>query len=215
MVTVHYFFDPMCGWCYGASPLIELLGQREQVSLIFHPGGMVANRTIEDSFRQHILQHDQQIARETGAVFGEAYMARIQSRTPVVLDSYLTARAILAADTVGGASLEMLRAIQHGHYRQGLAVNQLETLAKLAGSIGLDESAWHAAVTANEAQLHETIAQTRALMSQHQVSGYPTVMLETAKGWQKVSISSFYGELERWQSFWELALSETPSIVSC
>ncbi|MGU3847546.1 DsbA family protein, partial [Vibrio diabolicus] len=23
MVTVHYFFDPMCGWCYGASPLIE------------------------------------------------------------------------------------------------------------------------------------------------------------------------------------------------
>ncbi|EOD5239980.1 DsbA family protein, partial [Vibrio parahaemolyticus] len=25
MVTVHYFFDPMCGWCYGASPLIEAL----------------------------------------------------------------------------------------------------------------------------------------------------------------------------------------------
>ena len=21
--TLHYIYDPMCGWCYGAEPLIE------------------------------------------------------------------------------------------------------------------------------------------------------------------------------------------------
>lgn len=214
MVTVHYFFDPMCGWCYGASSLMAQLNQRVGVSLVLHPGGMVANRAIDDAFRQHILQHDQQIARQTGAVFGDAYVARIQSAAPVVLDSYLTAQGILAAEAVGGDPFEMLRAIQHGHYHQGLAVNQLDTLAALAGSIGLDEAAWRAAMATNEAQLHDTIAQTRALMSQHQVSGYPTVMIETAAGWQTVPTSSFYGKFARWASFWEQALGETGADAS-
>ncbi|MEJ2763784.1 DsbA family protein [Photobacterium sp. MCCC 1A19761] len=211
MVTVHYFFDPMCGWCYGASSLIEHLNQRNGVSLVLHPGGMVANRAIDPSFRQHILQHDQQIARETGAVFGDDYVTRIKSTAPVVMDSYLTAQAILAADTVGGDPLEMLRAIQQGHYRHGLAVNQLDTLAALAEKIGLDESAWRATMAANEAQLHDTIAQTRQLMTQHQVSGYPTLMVETAQGWQKVAPSSFYRREEQWQSYWDGVLANDVS----
>ncbi|MEG1327174.1 MAG: DsbA family protein, partial [Janthinobacterium sp.] len=23
MPTLHYIFDPLCGWCYGAAPLVE------------------------------------------------------------------------------------------------------------------------------------------------------------------------------------------------
>lgn len=23
MATLHYIFDPLCGWCYGAAPLVE------------------------------------------------------------------------------------------------------------------------------------------------------------------------------------------------
>jgi putative protein-disulfide isomerase len=22
MTTLHYIFDPLCGWCYGAAPLV-------------------------------------------------------------------------------------------------------------------------------------------------------------------------------------------------
>ncbi|UXI02454.1 DsbA family protein [Photobacterium sp. TY1-4] len=212
MVTVHYFFDPMCGWCYGASSLIEQLNQRDGVSLVLHPGGMVANRAIDPSFRQHILQHDQQIARETGAEFGDAYVARIKSTAPIVMDSYLTAQAILATDTVGGDPLEMLRAIQQGHYRDGLAVNQIDTLAALTEEIGLDESAWRAAMTANEAQLHGTITRTRQLMTQYQVSGYPTLMLETEQGWQKVAPSSFYRREAQWQGYWDGVLATDASV---
>jgi protein-disulfide isomerase-like protein with CxxC motif len=29
--TVTYLFDPLCGWCYGASPVIQQLGQQANI----------------------------------------------------------------------------------------------------------------------------------------------------------------------------------------
>ncbi|MCV5222232.1 DsbA family protein, partial [Escherichia coli] len=66
MVTVHYFFDPMCGWCYGASPLIEALMDTSQFKVELHPGGMIEKRAIESEFRQHLINSDARIATETG-----------------------------------------------------------------------------------------------------------------------------------------------------
>ncbi len=55
MVTVHYFFGPMCGWCYGATSLLEAIADRSDIELKLHPGGMMANKAIEADFRQEIL----------------------------------------------------------------------------------------------------------------------------------------------------------------
>lgn len=50
MVTIHYFFDPMCGWCYGASDLIEPLVTSPQFNVVFHPGGMLNQHVIDPNF---------------------------------------------------------------------------------------------------------------------------------------------------------------------
>ena len=31
--TVTYLFDPLCGWCYGASPVVQKLGQHSAITL--------------------------------------------------------------------------------------------------------------------------------------------------------------------------------------
>lgn len=73
MVKVHYFFDPMCGWCFGASPLLETLAEMPTITLKLHPGGMLPRSELAAEFRAHILEADQQISLVTGQVFGEAY----------------------------------------------------------------------------------------------------------------------------------------------
>jgi protein-disulfide isomerase-like protein with CxxC motif len=35
--TVTYLFDPLCGWCYGASPVIQQLGQQPDIQMELAP----------------------------------------------------------------------------------------------------------------------------------------------------------------------------------
>ena len=36
MVKVHYFYDPMCGWCYGAISLVEVLAAHPDIDITMH-----------------------------------------------------------------------------------------------------------------------------------------------------------------------------------
>ena len=36
-MRVTYLFDPLCGWCYGAGPALERLGQLGDVTLEHMP----------------------------------------------------------------------------------------------------------------------------------------------------------------------------------
>ncbi|MGB5123519.1 MAG: DsbA family protein, partial [Vibrio fluvialis] len=50
MVTAHYIFDPMCGWCYGATALMQALAAHPEVNLVMHPGGMMTRSALSDDF---------------------------------------------------------------------------------------------------------------------------------------------------------------------
>lgn len=43
--TLHYVFDPLCGWCYAAAPLIEAAGQIDGLNIVMHAGGRRRIRT--------------------------------------------------------------------------------------------------------------------------------------------------------------------------
>lgn len=40
-MKLHYFYDPLCGWCYGASPLLQAVAALPGVSVEMHAGGML------------------------------------------------------------------------------------------------------------------------------------------------------------------------------
>ena len=45
-LTLHYLYDPLCGWCYGASPLLAAACEVTCLDVRLHGGGMMtdANR---------------------------------------------------------------------------------------------------------------------------------------------------------------------------
>lgn len=199
MVTVHYFFDPMCGWCYGASPLIEALMDTSQFKVELHPGGMIEKRAIEPEFRQHIINSDTRIATETGATFGEAYLQRVKSEDAFVLDSYLPTQAILSAEKMGLNSWHMLKTIQSAHYQLGLKVNEASTLKAIAESLGLANDAWEQNMTLSEAELNERIRSSRQLMRQLHVGGYPTLIAEVNGEYLTLPHSTYYDKPAQWK----------------
>ncbi|WP_332419319.1 DsbA family protein [Vibrio metschnikovii] len=204
MVKVHYFFDPMCGWCFGASPLLETLAEMPIITLKLHPGGMLPRSELAAEFRAHILEADQQISLVTGQVFGEAYRSRIASKQPLIVDSYLTAQAIIAAEELQGLGLAMLKKIQQAHYQQGLTVAEPEVLAQLASQLGIEHDKWHNAMQQAKSDLPSTIANSKQLMAQYQLRGFPSMMIELANGqWRSVQPSAYYGKPEAWQAFWQ------------
>ncbi|MDG3084937.1 DsbA family protein [Vibrio hannami] len=199
MVKVHYFFDPMCGWCYGATSLLVAIAANTEIELALHPGGMIDNKAIEPDFRSHILVNDERIAKMTGAQFGDEYIQRVKSDDKMILDSFITARAILTAKQLGIAPLDMLKAIQHAHYVDGKQVNHPKVLEELSVKLGLEGAQWHKTMNANLGIEQEEIQRSRLLMQKLQVYGYPTLILEVANKFIVLPHTEFYGKPDEWQ----------------
>ena len=69
-MRVTYLFDPLCGWCYGAGPALERLGQLGDVTLELMPTGLFAGegaRMMDAQFAAYAWQNDERIARLTGS----------------------------------------------------------------------------------------------------------------------------------------------------
>nr|WP_242674367.1 DsbA family protein [Marinobacter halodurans] len=193
----------MCGWCYGASSLIGQLDQIKGIHLQLHPGGMMQRTPISEDFRQHILASDQRIAELTGQVFGEDYLKKVAAGDPLILDSYITAQAIMATQHLGYSAVDMLEKIQRAHYQSGLPVSQPETLAELAGQLDIEVQAWSAAMDEAESKVEAEIQRTRNMMQRFNLGGFPSMLIEENGQWRNVTVSHFYRQPEQWRAFWE------------
>ena len=139
--VLHYVYDPLCGWCYGAAPLLDAAQAIDGLAIVLHGGGMMsgANRqSVNDNLRRHVMAHDQRIAQATGQPFGQAYFDGLLRDTGAVFDSTPPTTAILAAQEIAGLGLAMLHLIQHAHYVLGQRVADAGVLAGLAQQLELD-----------------------------------------------------------------------------
>ncbi|WP_068716529.1 DsbA family protein [Vibrio tritonius] len=198
MNEVHYFYDPMCGWCYGATSLIQAIAEHPQFTLVYHPGGMIERKALTEGFKQHVLQADPRIAALTGASFGEAYIERLKSEQPFILDSYLPIRAISIAQSMGIEAYKMIKAIQNAHYQEGLVVSDEATLAVLAQRFGLNEVEWQRKMQESADHIEQEIIDSHELMAHWSVSGYPTLIANINNQFIKLPHEQFYGKQAQW-----------------
>lgn len=209
MVRAHYFYDPMCGWCFGATTLISILQQQAQQQgwqLELHPGGMLERGDINPQFRRHILEADQHIADLTGAQFGDAYKQRVAGKGSLVMDSMITSQAILAAKALGMDEFSALQAIQQAHYQHGLDVADINVLSNVIAEVArhsgkhLSSADCQQAISNAGEALPVALNNSQRFMAQLGVRGFPTLLLETEKGWQRLPHTQYYGKPQEWQN---------------
>ncbi|MCB5184053.1 DsbA family protein [Methylobacillus gramineus] len=204
--TLHYIFDPFCGWCYAAAPLIEAASTIPELSISLHGGGMLSGsnrRLVSPSWRNHVIPHDRRIAALSGQIFGDAYFNQLLNDYTIVLDSSPPITAILCAQAMQGLGLEMLHKIQSAYYQHGQKIAEPFVLLALAGKLGLDQV--HFGQLFEQASLSTTsqhIAESQALLAQSGGSGFPCFILAIpGHPWQQLDVSPYLGKVQAWRDF--------------
>lgn len=199
--NVTYLFDPLCGWCYGASPALQQLAQDASVSLTLAPTGLFSGggRTMDAAFADYAWSNDVRIAKLTGQRFTEAYRANVLGKPGSAFDSTTTTVALCAvALTEPARELEALKALQEARYVHGLDTADVEVVAQQLRDLGLAAAAER--LLAPDAALHEAHASrvqaAQRLMRQHRAQGVPALVVHGAAGDRLLQGNALYGSVE-------------------
>lgn len=196
--TLHYLFDPLCGWCYGAMPALSALAETPAVHIELLPTGLFAGegaRPMNSDFAAYAWSNDQRIERLTGQRFTELYRERVLGDRQRLFDSAPATVALTAVSlTAPDRELEALKAIQNARYVDGKDTTSLETLAGVLRGLGLEQAAAMVTqpdediVAANRARMDRA----QGLMREFGAQGVPTLIAESgAKRWI-VNHAAFY-----------------------
>ena len=198
-MTLHYIHDPLCGWCYGAAPLVQ--AARAVVSVRPHGGGMMSGsrrQPVTPELRDYVMPHDRRIAALTGQPFGEAYLNGLLRDGSAVFDSTPPIAAMLAAEVMAGRGLDLLARLQTAHYVEGRRIADRDVLVRMAAAIGLEPAAFARQlddVVGEPVRAH--IAETCRLMAQVGAQGFPTFVLERDGAMTVTDLGEFIGHPDK------------------
>jgi len=204
--TLHYIFDPLCGWCYAAAPLVDAVRNVPGLRVAFHGGGMMTGanrRPITPQWREYVLPHDRRIAEMTGQPFGEGYFEGLLRDTGAVMDSEPPITAILAAEALrAGGGLDMIHRLQRAHYVEGRRIADAEVLTALAAELGFDAGAFGTAYASlGGAATAQHIAASRQFLQRAGGQGFPTFVLAQADGRaSRLDAGPWLGRADDWKA---------------
>ena len=183
--TLHYLYDPLCGWCYGATPAIDALIEASGVAVELLPTGLFSGpgaRLMDESFAAFAWSNDQRIARATGQLFSDDYRQKVLAHRERLFDSG-PATLALAAVSVSEPERERqaLKAIQRARYVDGADVTSTATLVRLLEEAGLGKSAEKLAHPDQDlhAANQERIGKAQLLMRRMGARGVPTLIFKS------------------------------------
>ncbi|MEJ1964146.1 MAG: DsbA family protein [Gammaproteobacteria bacterium] len=201
--TLHYIYDPLCGWCYGSSPLVQAAREVAGLAFEMHGGGMMAGsarQLASPEFREFVMPHAGRIAALTGQRFGEPYTDGLLRDPTAMFDSEPSTAAILAVQAAEGRGAEMLAHMQKAHFLNGRRIFERAELTALAEEIGVDRAAFDrelASSLGTVVQAH--IAASRRLLARSGGQGFPTFALETKRGIERLESSRWLGDPAGWR----------------
>jgi putative protein-disulfide isomerase len=200
--TVTYLFDPLCGWCYGASPVIQQLGQQTDIQLELAPTGLFAGggRSMDAAFADYAWSNDLRIAKLTGQRFTEAYRRNVLGRHGSRFDSGAATLALTAVSLLEPLrELETLKVLQEARYVQGLDTCDVPVVEKLLRDQGLAVAANRFAAADAEllAANAVRIQKGQGLMQTFGAQGVPALVVSDDKGGRLLSGQALYGNFDK------------------
>jgi putative protein-disulfide isomerase len=192
-MILHYIYDPLCGWCYGAKPLVQ--AAQQVLPVVAHAGGMMSGpnrQQVSPQLRNYVMPHDRRIAEYTGQPFGEAYFEGLLRDHSAIFDSTPPIAAVMAAEAIDGRGLEMLGRLQTAHYVEGRRIADESVLFEIASQMDYAREAFAAAFKPVDTQAH--VKASRALLARLGGQGFPTLALEQDGQFTLIDISPWLGK---------------------
>lgn len=201
MTNLIYLFDPLCGWCYGASACLTQL-QQQNISLRLMPTGLFSHsgRMMDKQFADYAWQNDQRIYQITKQPFSQKYRQHVLNDEQQAFDSW---QATLALTSVSMTNPEdefsTLKAIQQARYVDGKNITNPQQLQQILSSLGLTQSVelWQNNPDTISQQAQQRIALAQRLLQQYNLSGVPQLILEKNNQQQLLPNQLLFGDVEK------------------
>lgn len=184
MTIATFIFDPLCGWCYGASPVLDRMGE-DGFGIDLLPIGLPEEaRPIEPDFAELIWGTDRLVAQHTGQPFTRAYQALLNGGS-ANLDAWPATLALIAvARTRPDRQVAALQALQIARFVNGRDTGDMVVVETVLREIGLRNAA-DLCAAANPvliAAAEAAVVRGRRLLVEHAVDGGPAVLLTGPEG---------------------------------
>jgi putative protein-disulfide isomerase len=206
-----YIFDPICGWCYGFTPVIQALQQEYAGKMDFEilSGGMLTgdNRRPASTMHAYILQAHTRVEETTGVKFGEAFLHQYLA-SQEIMDSVKPSIALTVFK-----QYQPDKAIDFAHDMQvalnydGISLNGDAIYEQLAAKYGIPSTAFIEKMQ-EESNRYAT-QQEFQQVQQWGITGFPAAILDTGK--QLYMIAKGYTPLARLQEVIEKIKTEEQS----
>ncbi|MEW8084312.1 MAG: DsbA family protein [Candidatus Thiodiazotropha endolucinida] len=194
MAHLYYIHDPMCSWCWGFRPVLEVLLSRLPDNIISSRllGGLAADSSqpMPDDLRMRLQSTWREIGKRIPSTrFNFDFWARNTPRR----STYPACRAVIAARSIEPEMEDsMIVAIQQAYYLQARNPSDDTTLIELAMEIGLNEQQFSKLLNHSSTQqkLDSEIAQSLRLG----VRSFPSLVLQHAESYWPVAIDYLNAE---------------------
>ncbi len=178
---LYYFFDVLCGWCYGFSPVIEQAEKDYGDRLDFFPisGGMVIGEREGPigEVAGYIKQAYKDVERATGVQFGQGFLKNILEPGKAMFSSIPPALAMAAFKAQKpDQALSFAATLQKAVYYDGMEPANFPAYAAYFEQYGLDGQEQVQQMQAESTQ--EDAIQEFRMTQEIGVSGFPTVIME-------------------------------------
>jgi putative protein-disulfide isomerase len=198
---VTYLFDPLCGWCYGATPMLDRLSA-SGVRVELLPTGLFSGsgaRPMDEGFAAHAWANDQRIERLTGQKFTQAYRNNVLNIRGTLLDSHAATLGISAAGLEDPSRrLTALKAIQRARYVDGRDIVTVEGVAGVLADSGMADAAamlkkpTEILLTAHS----ELVSRGRALFQRLHANGVPSLAIIRNDAPKLIGSNALFGSFD-------------------
>jgi len=178
--TIFYIYDPLCGWCYGFSPVIKQFHEQHRENYNFQvlSGGMVTGSRVGpvSQVASYIKDAYKQVEEKTGVKFGQGFLEDLME-TNEIFTSLPGAQAMaLMRSQMPEKQIQFAGRIQEAIYDEGLPPAEWMTYGKCAADFGLKEDEF--AEKMQHPKLVELANEEFNVVQQWGIQGFPTVVVQ-------------------------------------
>jgi len=189
-MRVLYFYDALCGWCFGNCSVMKDLHREFGVSLEFEviSAGMVlgSNTSRQNKIAKYIGEAYKRVEYKTGATFGDAFVQGALREGNIIFDSFPPSKALrIFKEFRPYSSLYFASEIQRALYYEGRDLNELTLYLELIRPFNIAESDFK--ILWNSSDYDVRTREEFLLAQQLNVSAYPTVFFETGSKFHQIA----------------------------
>ncbi len=178
---ITYYYDALCGWCYGFSSVMSQLHHHYKDDLTFDvvSGGLFLGNRVGpiNEIAPYIKEGAYKtVESTTGVTFGEKFLKKLASGKDLILDSHLAAVAMsIVKDKKPEESIKFSSLLKKAVYDDGINPVEQSAYSAYAAEIGIEAREFNKSMS--DELYHQKALKEFEDFSKNSSSGFPTVTL--------------------------------------